>query len=106
MTKKDAKGVIRLHQNEKTPRRLPSITMDDGKTYFIDERLRELRNIASPHDFIRFSSELEMQCYLGEHETTETEITVLCPQCSKVLFKGSKEDTKRLIVYCVDCVCG
>jgi hypothetical protein len=34
------------------PRRLPTITLDNGKTYFIDERLKQLRNVRNPHDFI------------------------------------------------------
>jgi hypothetical protein len=34
------------------PRRLPAITLDNGKTYFIDERLRQLRNVHNPHDYI------------------------------------------------------
>jgi hypothetical protein len=36
------------------PRRLPAITLENGKTYFIDERLRELRNVHNPHDTIDF----------------------------------------------------
>ena len=36
------------------PRRLPTVTLDDGKTYFIDERLKQLRNVNNPHDFIDF----------------------------------------------------
>ena len=33
-----------------TPRRLRAITLENGKTYFVDDRLRELRNIHNPHD--------------------------------------------------------
>jgi len=36
------------------PRRLPAITLENGKTYFIDERLKQLRNIKNPADFIDF----------------------------------------------------
>jgi len=36
------------------PRRLPTVTLDNGKTYFIDERLKQLRNVVNPHDFIDF----------------------------------------------------
>ena len=35
-------------------RRLPMITLGNGKTYFIDERLKQLRNIKNPHDYIDF----------------------------------------------------
>ena len=34
------------------PRRLPVITLKNGKTYFVDERLRQLRNVINPHDYI------------------------------------------------------
>jgi hypothetical protein len=34
---------------DKMVRALPTIELDD-KVYFIDERLRELRNINNPHD--------------------------------------------------------
>jgi len=34
------------------PRRLPVVTLDNGKTYFIDERLKQLRNVINPHDYI------------------------------------------------------
>lgn len=36
---------------EDGPRILPTITLS-GKRYFIDERLRQLRNTADPHDFV------------------------------------------------------
>ena len=32
------------------PRRLPTITLKNGKIYFIDERLRQLRNVNNPFD--------------------------------------------------------
>ena len=28
----------------------------DGKTYFVDERLRQLRNVDNPHDYIDLES--------------------------------------------------
>ena len=36
------------------PRQLPAVTLENGKTYFVDERLRQLRNIHNPHDYIDF----------------------------------------------------
>jgi len=36
------------------PRRLPTVTLKNGKTYFVDERLRQLRNVINPHDYIDF----------------------------------------------------
>jgi hypothetical protein len=35
-----------------TPRQLHAVTLKNGKTYFVDERLRQLRNVHNPHDFI------------------------------------------------------
>jgi hypothetical protein len=34
------------------PRRLPAVTLKNGKTYFVDSRLRQLRNVHNPHDYI------------------------------------------------------
>ena len=36
---------------ERAPRMLPT-TVIDGRTYFVDERLRQLRNVKNPHDYI------------------------------------------------------
>ena len=38
----------------RTAKRLPTMAVGD-KTYFIDSRLRELRNTENPHDRISFS---------------------------------------------------
>ena len=35
-----------------SPRRLPAVTLENGKTYFLDARLRQLRNVHNPHDYI------------------------------------------------------
>lgn len=37
-----------------TPRRLPVVTLENGKSYFVDRRLRQLRNVLNPHDFIDY----------------------------------------------------
>jgi len=44
-------------QNDETvrPRRLPKMTLKNGKTYFVDNRLRELRNVDNPYDVIDFT---------------------------------------------------
>jgi hypothetical protein len=59
LTREKAKKVLRLLKNDKPdpgkmPRMLPTVTLDDGKTYFVDERLKQLRNVLNPHDFINF----------------------------------------------------
>jgi hypothetical protein len=37
------------------PRRLPAVTLKNAKTYFVDDRLRELRNIHDPCDRLDFA---------------------------------------------------
>ncbi len=89
------------------PRMLPMVTLSNGKTYFIDERLNQLRNIKNPHDYIddyldeldREDLEKVQRC---EHLFTEF-ITVHCGTCEKVLFSGTEKQAKRLIIYCIDC---
>ena len=54
-----AKEALRLLKNTKQdvgkmPRMLPTVTLDNGKTYFVDERLKQLRNVLNPHDYIDF----------------------------------------------------
>jgi hypothetical protein len=41
--------------SEGMPRRLRAVTLKNGKTYFVDDRLRELRNIHNPCDRLDFS---------------------------------------------------
>ena len=36
------------------PRQLPAVTLENGKTYFLDERLRQLRNVHNPHDYLDY----------------------------------------------------
>ncbi len=47
----------------KTPRELPKIQIA-GKTYYADERLRQLRNVENPHDYIDFDDEYELPVLL------------------------------------------
>ena len=59
LTRKKAKKALRLLKHvkpdeAKMPRMLPTVTLDDGKTYFVDERLKQLRNVLNPHDYIDF----------------------------------------------------
>ena len=59
ISREKAKKALRLLKKVKPtpgemPRMLPTITLDDGKTYFVDERLKQLRNVLNPHDYINF----------------------------------------------------
>ena len=36
------------------PRQLPAVTLENGRTYFVDGRLRQLRNVHNPHDYMDF----------------------------------------------------
>ena len=40
------------HNEMVMPIRLRTVTLDNGKTYFIDERLKQLRNVENPSDYI------------------------------------------------------
>jgi hypothetical protein len=46
------------------PIRLPVIILIDGKRYFIDRRLKQLRNIFNPHDYIDFKDESELERFI------------------------------------------
>ena len=59
LAQEKAKEALRQLKNVKPdtgkmPRMLPTVTLDDGKTYFVDERLKQLRNVLNPHDYIDF----------------------------------------------------
>lgn len=88
-------------------RMLPRVTLSNGKTYFIDERLNQLRNINNPHDYIDDYLEVldredfdKVRRY--KHLFTKF-ITVRCAICNKELFSGTEKQAKRLIIYCTDC---
>jgi len=46
------------------PIRLPVIILIDGKRYFIDRRLKQLRNVFNPHDYIDFKDESELERFI------------------------------------------
>lgn len=83
------------------------VTLSDGKTYFIDDRLRQLRNVKTPYDYI---DEYESKICLADleevwkHTNDFTQfITISCAQCGKTLYSGPEKDAKHLIIYCPDC---
>ncbi len=41
-------------KGDKSPGMLQTIKMDNGEIYFVDERLKQLRNVNNPHDYIDF----------------------------------------------------
>jgi hypothetical protein len=89
------------------PRMLPRVTLTNGKTYFIDERLNQLRNIKNPFDFIDdYMNVLDRddadKVKWGLHRFTDF-ITISCGKCRKTLFSGTEKQAKRLIIYCTDC---
>ncbi len=58
-TEREAKDLIVYcvscgEKGDKSPRMLETVKLDNGKTYFVDERLKQLRNIYNPHDSIDF----------------------------------------------------
>jgi len=52
--------------SKKSPRRLPTVTLKNGKTYFVDNRLRELRNVDNPNDSLDFRDVLQGRADLLE----------------------------------------
>lgn len=46
-------------------KQLKVIEYSNGKNYFVDWRLRQLRNINNPHDFIDFRNDEEMAADLA-----------------------------------------
>jgi hypothetical protein len=89
------------------PRMLPTVTLSNGETYSIDERLNELRNIRDFKDSINLHTDgiklndwEEIQKRFGQYTQF---ITVVCTTCKKTLFNGTEEEAKRLIIYCTDC---
>jgi hypothetical protein len=103
MENKESPGTIETQG----PRMLPMVTLSNGKTYFIDERLNQLRNIKNPHDYIDdYLDELDREDFdkvrRCEHLFTKF-ITVHCGTCEKVLFSGTEKQARHLIIYCTDC---
>jgi hypothetical protein len=43
---------------------LPTIKAPTGKTYYIDDKLSQLRNVNNPHDFAQFKDPVELQTAL------------------------------------------
>ena len=94
----------------KGPRMLPRVTLNNGKRYFIDARLRQLRNIKNPYDYIdNYMNVLDEdnrdRVNRCEYDFTDF-ITVSCVKCGKTLFTGTEKQAKRLIIYCTDCAAG
>jgi len=54
------------------PRRLPAVTLENGKKHFIDFRLNQLRNVKNPHDFMDFRNEFDMLDYIDENRKRST----------------------------------
>jgi hypothetical protein len=89
------------------PRQLPTMR-HKGKLYFIDLRLRELRTVLPPLEFVPFDSALgrEIDEMPGPEEDeclTGYDTVIICPHCGATLFEGTESEAKRLIIHCVDC---
>ena len=83
------------------------VTLSNGKTYFIDDRLRQLRNTKNPHDYINeYESNISLQDLeeVQKHSDSFTQfVTITCSECRKKLFNGTEKDAKRLIINCTNC---
>lgn len=94
-------------KTSKGPRKLPRVTLSNGKMYFIDERLNQLRNVKTPYDYIDdymnvLNSDDKDRVKRCELLFTDF-ITVRCGKCNQVLFKGTEHQARHLIIYCADC---
>ena len=76
------------------PRCLPVVHLQ-GTDYFVDERLRQFREVTNPHHYIDFDSETGKRM-LGEF------YVVKCPSCG--LEVGIPRHTTEDIVICRRCV--
>jgi len=99
--------IIPETKTDKGPRMLPMVTLSNGKAYFIDDRLRQLRNINNPHDFIdEYESKLtitDLDKVWKQADDFTQFITVSCALSGKTLYNGPEKDAKHLIIYCTDC---
>jgi hypothetical protein len=50
---------------------LPTVRIS-GTTYYIDERLHELRNVDDPMDQLRFETDGDLLVFLGQHADWNT----------------------------------
>jgi hypothetical protein len=90
------------------PKRLPTVR-HNGEKYFIDWRLQEFRPVDRPFESIPFDSELgreidEMPEPQMNANPIENNVTVTCSSCGKLLFAGSENEARHLIIYCEDCL--
>jgi len=91
------------------PKRLRTIK-HKGKEYFVDWRLKEFRPVDRPFESIPFNSELGREIDERPGNTKmnanpiKTKVTVTCTKCGDVLFVGSENEARQLIIYCEDCL--
>jgi len=92
------------------PRMLPKVTLSNGKTYFIDERLRQLRNVQNPHDYIDEDNALlslaDVDKIISCSDSFTQFVNIICCKCNKCLFSGTEEEAKGLTIHCPDCFDG
>jgi hypothetical protein len=60
--------------------RLPTITLGDNKTYFVDLRLKQLRNVDNPHDYLEFENRGVLIYFCEENHAEGFDITSLLNQ--------------------------
>lgn len=100
----DTKAGIRINNG---PRMLPRVSLSNGKTYFVDERLNELRNIYDFTDIIDLSINGVRACdwdKIQEQYGQFTQfITITCIKCRKELFSGTEGEAKGRTIYCIEC---
>lgn len=71
---------------------LPTITLFNS-TYFVDNRLRQLRNTSDPHDFMDFT-EFETMVQLATLSIRHSGGAEAHPELTKTLFRQASEYDK------------
>jgi len=68
-------------------------------TDIIDDKLSEIDLV---DDTTAFVNQINIIGIFNIIEV-DSEITINCHKCNKILFKGTEKEAKRQIIYCVDC---
>jgi len=65
----------------------------------IDEYLQEIDLVDDATGFVNQINPIG----IFKIDEVDSQITINCPKCKNILFKGTEKEAKRQIIYCVDC---
>jgi hypothetical protein len=84
------------NSQESGPVRLP-ITQINGKSYFVDSRLKQYRNVENPHDFINFEENAVIYTYTRTQAIEDGVLVDVSPLAVKAGFKVPVAVTQGVI---------